>query len=41
MTDTGTPLGYLKTMFETSMAHPEVGASFRAWLVQRLQSTSD
>jgi len=39
--DTGTPLGYLKTVVASSLAHPEVGAPFRAWLIEQLLTDTD
>lgn len=34
--DTGTPLGYLQTVVEATLLHPELKDDFRAWLQARL-----
>jgi UTP--glucose-1-phosphate uridylyltransferase len=33
--DTGSPEGYLKTMVEVGLAHPETGEAFAEWLRER------
>lgn len=35
--DTGKPLGYLKTVVEVALQHPEIGPDFRIWLSQHLE----
>ncbi|HHO50229.1 MAG TPA: UTP--glucose-1-phosphate uridylyltransferase, partial [Deltaproteobacteria bacterium] len=36
--DTGQPLGYLTTVVELGLQHPEIGAELARWLAQRVQS---